>query len=122
MASVRITIKTDNAAFHGDECDPDPMGWELTRILEVVCSRLRESPVDNIGPLRDANGNVVGKVEVIPDETAWGEMAEREQTEERASRANLRIALRTLVEAVECDEGLRSAMVGAGTVLKSEGV
>lgn len=65
MASVVITIKTGNAAFH--DADPLDVAYprEIARILETIIGRLDgDEDIDGM-ILRDINGNVVGKVEVL---------------------------------------------------------
>ena len=54
--SVRIFIKTDNAAFR-----PDPAP-EVARILRKVAAEMAGGLSDR--KLLDVNGNVVGRVEV----------------------------------------------------------
>lgn len=65
MASIRITIETSNAAFHEGGDDPTLLQWEVARILKIVCARLVSGAIEDIGPLKDANGNTVGKVEIL---------------------------------------------------------
>lgn len=65
MASIRITIETDNAAFHGADGAPDHLavGAEVGRILHRLamdCTGCGVRPA----LLSDINGNTVGKVEV----------------------------------------------------------
>lgn len=55
---IRITIKTDNAAFEHSPVD------EVARILAGLVRRLHDSDWKAPGleiPLRDINGNTVGK-------------------------------------------------------------
>jgi hypothetical protein len=68
MATIRIEIETDNAAFE------EAFGIEVREVLEaaaqMVCRWKRgenEStyPRETESSLRDSNGNTVGKVEVV---------------------------------------------------------
>lgn len=63
MASIRITIKTDGAAFHNARFDTLACGDEIARILRALAVQFEygEEPT----PPRDSNGNLAGKVEVI---------------------------------------------------------
>jgi hypothetical protein len=51
-----ITISLDNDAFDESDCV-----HELARILETLAGRLREDGMQEF-PLRDINGNTVGKL------------------------------------------------------------
>ncbi len=59
---IRIEIETTNAAFEGHP------GMEVARILEDLARRFRDGEIVGDGnvthPLRDVNGNTVGRVEV----------------------------------------------------------
>ncbi len=64
MSEVRITIKTDNAAF----CclgEPDALtsGGEVARILRDLAEQFESN--GECYPPRDFNNNIVGKVEII---------------------------------------------------------
>lgn len=54
MATFRVSIDTDNAAF-GDAPE-----LELSRILSELASDVAENPLEVI-TLKDENGNTVGK-------------------------------------------------------------
>ncbi len=60
MATVTVTIETDNAAFE----DPG----ELPRILAALAARLPAWEMNagdfDAEPIRDSNGNTVGRVTV----------------------------------------------------------
>lgn len=58
MATFRLTIDTDNAAFEGEN-----KGLETARILRVVADRLerRDGDFGYFQTLRDVNGNDVGR-------------------------------------------------------------
>ena len=56
MGTVRVEIKTDNAAFE------NPM--ELAHILEDLASRVRDTGHLADDSIRDSNGNRVGQVTV----------------------------------------------------------
>jgi hypothetical protein len=123
MASIRITIDTNSAAFHGEPDRPAFLRAEVVRILGSLSVRLIRGATEEIAePLRDHNGNIVGKFEMLED------LTEREQTEERASQMNLRIALRNLVEAAdqlesetfEYNEDFQAVWLQAVNVLKQE--
>ena len=67
MATLRIEIETDNAAFGNDGDDAGP---EVFRILEPVIREWKGS--GTYGPdwnrkLRDSNGNTVGFARVTED-------------------------------------------------------
>jgi hypothetical protein len=64
MASIRITIETNNAAFHDPEFDG--VEAEVARLLDRVRAYLGSHEYENVDGmiLRDLNGNTVGKVEV----------------------------------------------------------
>ena len=55
-----LTIATDNAAF-----TDDPTA-ETARILRCLADRLEGASPDEDYPLRDLNGNRVGKAEFTP--------------------------------------------------------
>lgn len=57
MAIFKLEIRLDNAAFHDDDGDFDPIP-ELEAILGGVANDL-VSP--GRGPIRDVNGNLVGE-------------------------------------------------------------
>lgn len=61
-----LTINTDNAAFHDDDGKPVP-AYELGRIMRLIADSLTLSdiPLDSSErqPVRDINGNIVGKWE-----------------------------------------------------------
>lgn len=62
----QLTIETDNAAFHGDgERSPDGLACltELARILRDTADRLLNG--EDIGSVRDVNGNKVGSFETV---------------------------------------------------------
>lgn len=52
---LKITIKTDNAAF-------EPKGYELARILREIADNLEIGVYQEA--VLDYNGNIVGKVEL----------------------------------------------------------
>lgn len=55
---IKIVIKTENAAFEDDNRGP-----EVARILREIADSLAEGlDVEDLPPLRDLNGNVVGHV------------------------------------------------------------
>ena len=58
MSKVKITIKTDNAAFEGDD-----YYIETARILEVMAANLREQAyeLDCGYSVKDINGNTVAE-------------------------------------------------------------
>jgi hypothetical protein len=58
----RLSIKTDNAAFHSevDGKDAGP-GAELARILRIVADDLEQSSYNDSAVLIDSNGNTVGE-------------------------------------------------------------
>ena len=64
MTSFTLNIETDNEAFTGDEAEglfPGPeRRAEVARILRDAARRLTEQAHAG-GPLRDANGNTVGR-------------------------------------------------------------
>ena len=72
MSTIRITIDTDNAAFHADPQAtgrPDLLatGAEVARILRRMANEFEcDGPVSN--PL-DINGKQVGTVEITDEET-----------------------------------------------------
>lgn len=51
----RLAVDTDNAAFE------DGIASELGRILRGLASRLESGEADTDGPLKDSNGNTVGR-------------------------------------------------------------
>lgn len=53
---ITITIDTDNAAFDGN------LEGELTRILWNLGDKVLDDNLHDNMPLRDSNGNAVGKV------------------------------------------------------------
>ena len=53
--TIRITINTDNAAFEQDR------DFEVARILQAAARHI-EVTGDYSWPLRDANGDTVGKI------------------------------------------------------------
>ena len=55
---VKIEIKTDNAAFE------DYTGSEVARILRELADNVDGESRITPQPLKDSNGNTVGKVEV----------------------------------------------------------
>ena len=58
---AKIEIKMDNAAFENGA------GAELARILRGITNTLHDRAVVEMEiPLRDSNGNTVGKFEVLP--------------------------------------------------------
>lgn len=67
MAQFRLYIDLDNAAFHPDADEYDDAmdflvaGEEVGRILEELARDLRENGLPDGKPLRDANGNTVGR-------------------------------------------------------------
>lgn len=63
MASIVITIQTDNAAFHDALPDHLVVGAEVARILHRLAVDCTGRGVA-CGSLRDLNGNIVGTVEV----------------------------------------------------------
>jgi hypothetical protein len=132
MASIVITIETDGAAFHDKESELDQAAQELeiARVLQGLASRFDSLRRGELIPLPcDIDGKPCGKVEVIPDAT---EREQREQTKELESRTSLRYALRGMVDAINKlpllqdafkeVEGLYTAWVVAGKVLKQEGM
>lgn len=75
MASVRITIKTDNAAFYGNPpgSDQNSIGNEVARILcDIAGGFAVNGAVEPFRQPVDHNGNTVGTVEII-DEEGGGE-------------------------------------------------
>jgi len=62
MATLRITIRMDNAAF------ADDAGVEAGRILRLLAENLEcyGATFDLDEKLRDANGNTVGEAKVTP--------------------------------------------------------
>ena len=64
MASIRITIETDNAAFDfsRDPHEYGARGWEVARLLRFMAEQFEHTGVA-ASPI-DINGNVCGKVEV----------------------------------------------------------
>ena len=56
---ITIKIKTDNAAFEGEN-----LGIEVARILRAVAIRFEISPSAASGSIRDINGNTVGSCKV----------------------------------------------------------
>lgn len=67
MATVTITIKTDNAAFQSPHGPPHFLatGYEIGRILRVMADGFyANGSADNP---RDANGNTVGSIEISSD-------------------------------------------------------
>lgn len=60
----RLTIQTDNAAFHEDDGTPtfEARGAEVARILRAVADRAEAGSCE--GRCIDANGNKVGEWEM----------------------------------------------------------
>ena len=56
---ITIKIKTDNAAFDGDN-----LGIEVARILRRLADYLESYTVEEIISIRDINGNTVGSCKV----------------------------------------------------------
>ena len=54
----KLSITTDNAAFEGDE------NAEVARILRGLADRLGGASPDESYPLRDVNGNQIGRAHV----------------------------------------------------------
>jgi hypothetical protein len=57
--SLKLSIEDDNSAFEGDQ-----RGCEFARILRNLADRLERSSLLAVGidwPLRDINGNTVGR-------------------------------------------------------------
>lgn len=70
MASICIAINTDGPAFHDPQVDSYAL--EISRILRVMANTFKTDAdpdfvfsLGTVTPPRDANGNVVGTVEVI---------------------------------------------------------
>jgi hypothetical protein len=64
-----LTIETDNAAF------TDNPGWEIARILRLISDSMSISDIpldgDERQPVRDINGNTVGKWEYREARLEW---------------------------------------------------
>jgi len=56
---ITITIQADNAAFE------DNPGGEVARILRKMARELANGLEYNVKNLKDANGNTVGRVEIV---------------------------------------------------------
>ena len=56
-----VTINTENAAYE------DTPGDEVARQLRELANRIENNGIGNF-PIRDINGNTVGKAEFIEDE------------------------------------------------------
>lgn len=67
MPTFRVLIDTDNAAFADPftgEYDPYTEGLEIASILRHLADQLAEDPsIDH--PLRDSNGNTVGRAQFV---------------------------------------------------------
>lgn len=62
MSNITITINTDNAAFGETE---DDVNREVARILREVADRAVYAPTEfDAHPIRDANGNAVGSIQI----------------------------------------------------------
>ena len=63
MAELKVTINTDNAAFEGTT------GAELAEILRSLAAHAEQEEREGVTswstPLRDANGNTVGRAELV---------------------------------------------------------
>lgn len=64
MASIRITIETDGAAFHSGNAYPTMLAWETARILRDLAAIIAANGVENRF-VKDYHKNVCGTVEVI---------------------------------------------------------
>lgn len=71
---IKITIKTNNAAFHDDQGNPDNYyrNVEAASILRKLSDKLEIYAQSKLNvseiTLMDVNGNSVGKCEFIEDE------------------------------------------------------
>ncbi len=68
MSMIRITIRTDNAAFHADPevtgmPDHPAMGAEVAHILRHLAFKFQHGR--ELTDPRDSNGYTVGAVEII---------------------------------------------------------
>lgn len=60
----KLEFKTDNAAFHEDEY---AMAEEVSSILKGVAEKIAAADGTTEGPVRDTNGNTVGKWSLTED-------------------------------------------------------
>jgi hypothetical protein len=67
MASIRITINTDGAAFRKGDAYPTLVSWELAHVLGRLANQLHSVAIETLvsEPLRDRTGKPCGTVEVI---------------------------------------------------------
>lgn len=56
MATLTITIDTDNAAFE------DQPEYEVARILRELANGIEKGYIDDNSSIRDRNGNTVGQL------------------------------------------------------------
>lgn len=63
---IRIEIKTDNAAFDGENHFPEIL-WMLKRLMGKILTYSADGEIIGKWPLLDSNGNTVGFCEFTED-------------------------------------------------------